>query len=175
MKKAMVKSVFLFCAVLMFERAVADPDSPSYASPECPQLEGLNATTRHYLEKAFHRLISDKEYADDLASVGLHGSLTSSDFRLLDTSRDSAVCQKFNEIHGGATVTRFLVPDRELGGYKPSMFGIYYEVRDKYVVLWSPYDSGSDVEGQLGGPSTGWRFAIVYDNSNLTRIGDVAF
>jgi len=175
MKNVMMKFCFLFCAVLMFERAGADPDSSAYASPECPKLEDLNATTRHYLEKSFRRLISEQEYADDLASVGLEGSLKPGDFRLLDTSKDSAVCQKLNEIHGGTVASRFLVPDRELGGYKPSMFGIYYEVRDKYMVLWKLYASGSNVEGQLGPPSIGWSSAIVYDKSNLTRIGSVPF
>ncbi|MEX2500667.1 MAG: hypothetical protein WD397_17510 [Wenzhouxiangellaceae bacterium] len=177
MKNAMMKFVILLCAVVMFGWAGADPDSSNYVSPECPKLEDLNTTTRHYLEKSFRRMISEEEYADDLASVGLDGPLTSDDFRLLDTSRDSAICQKLNEVHGGigAVRAKFFVRDRELGGYRASMFGIYYEVRDKYVVLWSPYNSGSDVEGQLDPPSMGWRFAIVYDKSNLTRIGSVAF
>lgn len=119
------------------------------------------------------RLLSEQQYTSDLASAGFVMPLHVEDFRLLITEEDSAVCQKLNEIYGDFSSSD--VFDREAGEYVPSMFGVYYEVQDKYVVIWQPYNPGSDMAGKIGAPGTGWRFAIVYDKDNLTYLGRIGF
>ncbi|MEM7054748.1 MAG: hypothetical protein AAF446_09395, partial [Pseudomonadota bacterium] len=56
-----------------------------------------------------------------------------------------------------------------------SIFAIFYEIQDRYVVFIQSYNPGSDVEGRIGAPETGWRFATVYDKKNLNFLGRIAF
>lgn len=157
--------IFFLCSF----RASANEDS----SVHCPTLIELNSTTKYYLKKSVARLLSDQQYMKELNSVGLETPLKPEDFRLLTTAEDSAVCQKLNEMFDDLDNTE--VFDRETGEYVPSMFGVYYEIQNKYVVIWQPYNPGSDVAGQIGPPGTGWRFATVYDKANLTYIGRIGF
>jgi len=153
--------------------SVADPDPQNYASPKCPELDELNATTRHYLKKSVTHLVSEEEYVEDRASIGLGGSLALEDFRLLQTATDSAVCQKLNEFYAPFKTHQIL--DRESGKYVPAMFGVYYEVRNIYLVLWQPYNQGSEVDGKIGPPVPGWGAVAAYDKPNLTLIGKFGF
>lgn len=143
------------------------------SSVDCPKIEDLNQTTRFYLGKAMARLVSEQQYASELNSAGFVTPLHVGDFRLLTTEEDSAVCQKLNEIYGDFYSSD--VFDRETGEYVPSMFGVYYDVQDKYVVVWQPYNPGSDMAGKIGPPGAGWRFAIVYEKDNLTYLGRIGF
>lgn len=167
----MSKLIYILFFMLAFEPVHTEASDD--ASVRCPAIEELNKTTRFYLAKAMTRLVSEQQYAGDLDSVGFVTPLHVEDFRLLMTEEDSAVCQKLNEMYGDFRTTE--VFDRESGEYVPSMFGLYYEVQDKYVVLWQPYNPGSDVVGKIGAPGTGWRSAIVYDKDNLTYLGRIGF
>jgi len=165
------KLIYILFVILAFEPVHIEASDD--AGVRCPAIEELNKTTRFYLAKAMTRLVSEHQYARELDSVGFVTPIHVEDFRMLMTEEDSAVCQKLNEMYGDFRNTE--VFDRESGQYVPSMFGVYYEVQDKYVVIWQPYNPGSDETGKIGPPGTGWRFAIVYDKNNLTYIGRIGF
>ena len=165
------KLIYILFVILAFEPVHIEASDD--AGARCPTIEDLNKTTRFYLAKAMTRLVSEHQYARELDSVGFVTPIHVEDFRMLMTEEDSAVCQKLNEMYGDFRNTE--VFDRESGQYVPSMFGVYYEVQDKYVVIWQPYNPGSDETGKIGPPGTGWRFAIVYDKNNLTYIGRIGF
>ena len=141
-------------------------------SPLCPILD-LNATTQFYFEKSIDRLFSKHEYQDDLINKVIHEPASFNDLRLLKTETDSAVCQKLNERFDSLSA-RYRY-DRELGRYMPEVFAVFYEVQNKYIVFIQSYNPGSDIEGHIGAPGTGWRFANIYDKKNLNFIGRIDF
>lgn len=143
-------------------------------STECPKLDALNPTTRHWYEKAFGRLVAEPEYAEKLGNLGVELPIQAADLRLLKTPTDSAVCQKLNELLDERSDSEALVFDRYHGEYRPAMFGLYYQIKDRYIVTWQSYEAGSNVPGDIGPPNMGWNWAIVYD-LNLNVIGSVPF
>ena len=168
----MLRMTLLF--VIFFSLPCGADESKLIADFYCPDLKVMNPTTLHYHERSFSNLFFSEEYRDDFPSLGISLPINSSEIRLLITENDSAVCQKFDEKLSDME-TSIYVYDLELNKYSPVMYRLYYQLRDKYIVLTAPYSAGSEVEGRIGPPSMGWRDVSFYDTKNLNFIGAISF
>lgn len=167
----MPKPFKILLALIILQSFSANAETD--ASPFCPTLEGLNATTRFYYDKVIADVAADARYKDQFLNVGINAPFPIDGLRILETIKDSAVCQKLNERF--ADLDLEFIYDRELHRYTPAYFAVYYELQNRYIVFRQPYSAGSDREDVVGPPTLGWTVASIYDKKNLNFLGSITF
>lgn len=153
--------------------AIGQSAPTEHASAACPSPVELNQTTKYYFSQTADRFFFDDSYAERRVAAGLESAYSRDDIELLNTRRDSAVCQKLNERF--ARLKHSFVLDQERGEDVPWFYAIYFRAGRNYVSLMGPYSPGESTANRIGPPAGGYITATVYERKNLEEIGSVSF
>lgn len=172
-------------AFLLLSLALTDPDGTDRAEsidvPElqpwsershCPSLGMLNAASRHYHSGNVERAFIDDSYAERRKAAGLPPLVDREKVRQLQNSRDHHACERLNQwFEANVLYDADYVFDAQRDEYLPYGYPMYYRIRNRYAILFSPYNAGR-FEAELPPlPIPGHSRVYVFDSS-FRKIGE---